>query len=158
MKSICFIWTKPFDFLGAVSNFCLNTKIIIFPLHHGESKLHLNDMMMSALYYNTLHHGESKLHLNDMMMSALYYNTYIMVRASYISMIWWCLLCTTTHLVVRFSLYLDYEIGICCFSAKHAALRRKSKDLLARNQNNVSEWIDMSIRGLLFQWTSTIKI
>jgi hypothetical protein len=45
----------------------------------------------------------------------------------------------------------DYEIGICCFSAKHAALRRKSKDLLARNQNNVSEWIDMSIRGLLFQ-------
>ena len=22
----------------------------------------------------------------------------------------------------------DYEIGICCFSAKHAALRRKSKD------------------------------
>ena len=27
----------------------------------------------------------------------------------------------------------DYEIGICCFSAKHAALRRKSKDWLARN-------------------------
>jgi hypothetical protein len=33
----------------------------------------------------------------------------------------------------------DYQIGICCFSAKHAALRRKSKDWLARNQNNVSE-------------------
>ena len=33
----------------------------------------------------------------------------------------------------------DYEIGICCFSAKHAALKRKSKDWLARNQNNVSE-------------------
>ena len=33
----------------------------------------------------------------------------------------------------------DYKIGICCFSAKHAALRRKSKDWLARNQNNVSE-------------------
>jgi hypothetical protein len=31
----------------------------------------------------------------------------------------------------------DYEIGICCFSAKHAAVRRKSKDWLARNQNNV---------------------
>ena len=45
----------------------------------------------------------------------------------------------------------DYKIGICCFSAKHAALRRKSKDWLARNQNNVSEWSDMSIRGLLFQ-------
>ena len=32
----------------------------------------------------------------------------------------------------------DSNIGICCFSAKHAALRRKSKDWLARNQNNVS--------------------
>ena len=45
----------------------------------------------------------------------------------------------------------DYEIGICCFSAKHAALRSKSKDWFARNQNNVSEWGDMSIHGLLFQ-------
>jgi hypothetical protein len=45
----------------------------------------------------------------------------------------------------------DYKIGICCFSAKHAALRRKSKDWLARNLNNVSEWSDMSIRRLLFQ-------
>ena len=32
---------------------------------------------------------------------------------------------------------IDYKIGICCFSAKHAALRRKSKDWLARNHNNV---------------------
>ena len=24
----------------------------------------------------------------------------------------------------------DYAIGICCFSTKHAALRRKSKDLV----------------------------
>jgi hypothetical protein len=32
----------------------------------------------------------------------------------------------------------DYKIGICCFSTKHIALRRKSKDWLARNQNNVS--------------------
>jgi hypothetical protein len=32
----------------------------------------------------------------------------------------------------------DYEIGMCCFSAKHAALRRKSKDWLAWNQDNVS--------------------
>ena len=31
----------------------------------------------------------------------------------------------------------DYEIGMCCFSVKHAAFRRKSKDWLARNQNNV---------------------
>ena len=45
----------------------------------------------------------------------------------------------------------DYKISMCCFSAKHAALRRKSKDWLAGNQDNVSEWGDMSIRGLLFQ-------
>jgi hypothetical protein len=31
----------------------------------------------------------------------------------------------------------DYKIGICYFSAKHAALRRKSKDWLAQNQDNV---------------------
>ena len=45
----------------------------------------------------------------------------------------------------------SYKIGICCFSAKHAALRRKDKDWLARNQNNVSEWSDLSTRGLLVQ-------
>ena len=40
----------------------------------------------------------------------------------------------------------DYSIGTCCFSGKRPALMRKSKDWLARNQNNVPEWID--IRGL----------
>jgi hypothetical protein len=45
----------------------------------------------------------------------------------------------------------DYKTGICSFSAKHAALRRKSKDWSARNQNNVFEWSDMSTRVLLFQ-------
>ena len=40
----------------------------------------------------------------------------------------------------------DYKISICCFSAKHAVLRRKNEDRLARNQDNVSEWGDMSIR------------
>jgi hypothetical protein len=29
---------------------------------------------------------------------------------------------------------------------------------LARKQNNVSKWSDMSTRVLLFQWASTIKI
>ena len=33
----------------------------------------------------------------------------------------------------------DNETGMCCFSAKHAALRIKGNDWLARNQNNVSE-------------------
>ena len=45
----------------------------------------------------------------------------------------------------------DYKICICCFSAKHAALRRKIKDWLARTRDNVSEWSDMSTRGQLFQ-------
>ena len=43
----------------------------------------------------------------------------------------------------------DYQIGICCFSTKRSALRRKSKDWLAWNQNNVSKWSDMSTRGLV---------
>jgi hypothetical protein len=44
----------------------------------------------------------------------------------------------------------DYKIGICCFSAKHATLRRKSKDWLVWNEDNVSEWGDMSIHKLFF--------
>ena len=43
----------------------------------------------------------------------------------------------------------DYNIGICCFSAKYATLRRKGKDCLAQNQDSVSEWDDMSIRRLV---------
>jgi hypothetical protein len=34
---------------------------------------------------------------------------------------------------------------------KHTAVRRKTKDGLGWNQDNVSEWGDMSICGLLFQ-------
>jgi predicted LPLAT superfamily acyltransferase len=45
----------------------------------------------------------------------------------------------------------NFKMVICYFFAKQAALRRKSKDWLARNQGNVSEWGDMYIRGLLFQ-------
>ena len=41
------------------------------------------------------------------------------------------------------------KIGICCFSAKHKRAREKTGCL--GNQNNVSEWTDMSIRGLLLQ-------
>ena len=42
----------------------------------------------------------------------------------------------------------DYQIDICCFSAKYAALKCKNKEWLAQNQDNVSEWDDMSTRGL----------
>jgi hypothetical protein len=52
----------------------------------------------------------------------------------------------------------DYKIGMCFFSAKHTALRSKSKDWLAWNRNHVSEWSSMSIRSLLFQSANTIKI
>jgi hypothetical protein len=41
------------------------------------------------------------------------------------------------------------KISICCFSAKNAVLRSKRTDWLVWNQDNVSEWIDMSIHGLL---------
>ena len=34
----------------------------------------------------------------------------------------------------------DYDIGLCCFSSKHTALRSKSKHCLARNYYNVPEW------------------
>ena len=40
----------------------------------------------------------------------------------------------------------DYEIGICCFSAKHAALRRKTKDWLAQNQG-------VRVRRHVYPWT-----
>jgi hypothetical protein len=42
----------------------------------------------------------------------------------------------------------DYKMTMCCFSFNYAALRRKSKDWLTRNQDNLSEWRDMSFRGL----------
>ena len=43
----------------------------------------------------------------------------------------------------------DYKIGIRCSFAKHVVLRRKSKNWLTRNQDNVSDWSDMSAHGLL---------
>ena len=40
----------------------------------------------------------------------------------------------------------DYNIGICRFPAKDSAFRRKIKDWLACNHNNVAEWSDRSTR------------
>ena len=51
----------------------------------------------------------------------------------------------------------DYQLVFVAYDAKHADLRRKSKDLLARNQDNVSEWSNMYIRGLLFPLANTMK-
>lgn len=53
---------------------------------------------------------------------------------------------------------LNIEMGIYCFSSKRKTLRRKNKDLLARNGDNVSKWGNISIHRLLFQFASTTKI
>ena len=45
----------------------------------------------------------------------------------------------------------DYKLGICCFSAKHLALKRKNKDGLVHNQDNVSSWSDIYSPRLLLQ-------
>jgi hypothetical protein len=46
----------------------------------------------------------------------------------------------------------DYEMCICSFSAKHSALRRKSNDWLARNQDICPSGVTLvSFRGLLLQ-------
>jgi hypothetical protein len=48
------------------------------------------------------------------------------------------------------------NVGICCSSTKYTALRSKNKDWLGQSQDNVSEWGDMFILGLLFQWDTTL--
>jgi len=45
----------------------------------------------------------------------------------------------------------EYNISICCFSDKNAVLGSKSKGWWARNHVDISEWTDISTRGLLFQ-------
>jgi hypothetical protein len=39
----------------------------------------------------------------------------------------------------------DYNIDKCCFCAKHAVQRSKSKDWLAWNRNDLLEWGDITI-------------
>jgi hypothetical protein len=39
---------------------------------------------------------------------------------------------------------IHYQLVFVAYNVKHAELRRKSKDWLLRNQDNVSEWSDMS--------------
>jgi hypothetical protein len=55
----------------------------------------------------------------------------------------------------------DCKIGICCFSTKQATLRRKSKDWLARNQDNVSG-VERHAYSLItiskLQWEIKIKV
>jgi len=44
----------------------------------------------------------------------------------------------------------DYNIDICCSSAKHASLMNKSKNYVVQIYENVSEWSDMSSCGMGF--------
>jgi hypothetical protein len=43
----------------------------------------------------------------------------------------------------------DYKIGICCFSAKHVALRKKEQKLVGWNN---SSRIDMSLNSDTLSW------
>jgi len=43
------------------------------------------------------------------------------------------------------------KLVLVAFLLSTQALKKKSKDWSAHNQNNVSQWGDMSIYGLLFQ-------
>ena len=43
------------------------------------------------------------------------------------------------------------KLAIYCYSADHAAVMSKYKDWWPRNQHNVTEWGDLSTRGVLFQ-------
>ena len=49
----------------------------------------------------------------------------------------------------RSSLTIDYKIGMCCFFVRYATLRRKNKDWLIRNQDNVSEWSNVYPRSVV---------
>ena len=55
------------------------------------------------------------------------------------------------HLLHQALLYSIKLVFAAFLLYNHTALSRKSKDWLAHNQNNVSEWSDMSNRGWLFQ-------
>ena len=51
----------------------------------------------------------------------------------------------------RFDPRSGQPIKLVFVASPHTILKSKSKHFLARIQNNVSEWSDMSTRGLLFQ-------
>jgi hypothetical protein len=53
---------------------------------------------------------------------------------------------------------IDYSIGIPYYFDYHVSLRNEIKDWFACNQENMSHWGEMSFRGLLFQWASTMEI
>ena len=56
-----------------------------------------------------------------------------------------------------FKSIIDYQIGICCFSAKHQYSGERSTAGWLGIRIMCPEWDDNSIRGLLFQWARTVN-
>jgi hypothetical protein len=54
--------------------------------------------------------------------------------------------------------YVYAKIGVYYFSAEHAAIRRKREDWLVRNQDNVSEWCDISFAYCCFSELATKRV
>jgi hypothetical protein len=44
----------------------------------------------------------------------------------------------------------EYKIGICCFSVKNTALRRKRKDRMAQNQDSDPSGVTCLSRNIYF--------
>ena len=122
---------------------------------------HIFSKLIWVWYYRRLYIGAFLWHIwiCKLILWWLIYNGWTITQKIYnINIIYYICGVIVNVLDPRSGQTKDQKIGICCFSAKHAALRRKSKDWLARKQDNVSEWSDMPIGGLLFQIASTIKI
>jgi hypothetical protein len=132
-----------------------NVNSAIFQLWYGESKLIINEMMMrSTKILHAVIGG--LLSYCDKVYSRGNINQKHRIGYVMVSVLASCVIDRGCE--PRSGQTKDYKIGMCCFSPKHAALRRKSKDWLARNQNNVSEWSDISNRCGAFDWCYHVNI
>ena len=74
--------------------------------------------------------------------------------------LWWAfLVCFSANTYIVQGRIQDFKLDGGGGGANFKKLRRAegAKDWLLRNQDNVSEWSDMYIRGLLFPLANTIK-
>jgi hypothetical protein len=70
-------------------------------------------------------------------------------KTSMLPLMVFCLETDTITMSSRTGRTNQKDYTMCCFFAKHASIRSKSKGWLARNQNNMSEWSHMSTRRLV---------
>jgi hypothetical protein len=121
-----------FNILRIKSEWLLfNTNLAIFQLYHGKNKLIFNEMMMrSACTRPTRLVGFIVLVHCCLRYIALEEESLFAWKNSIggvlVSM--FALSAVDCGFKSRSGQTKDYKIGICCFWAKHAALRRKSKD------------------------------